>query len=144
MPEVLIQISCKHTTFGSMDSTAMLSQQEFEVPWKSDHQQKWDKVSPVLCIPKMWSPPGSSPAGKREECSEGSAVAGYMDCSLQGSGRRGGEVLPSQYMHIGDGALVPEMCERGGTEFLPCMRLRSTLSWNTPFTGSKFLEQNYF
>lgn len=39
-------------------------------------------------------------------------MAGYMNCSLLGSGRAGGELLPSQYMHIGDGALVPEMCVR--------------------------------
>lgn len=143
IPDLLIQINCKHTTFGSVDSTAILSQQHFKVLWKSDNQQKWDKVSPVLCMPKIWSSSGSAPAGKREKCSEGSAVAGYMDCSLLGSGRAGGELLPPQYMHIGDGASVPEMCERAVTQLLPGMRLRNTLSWNSPFTGSKFLEQNY-
>lgn len=76
MPDLQIQIGCKHSTFGSMDSTAILSQQYLEVPWKRDHQQEWDKASPVLCIPKIWSSSGSAPAGKREECSEGSAVAG--------------------------------------------------------------------
>lgn len=112
MPDLLIQTSWKHSTFDSMDSSAILTQQYFEVPWKRDHQQEWDKVSPVLCIPKIWSSSGSAPDGKREEYSEGSAVVGYMDCSLLGSGRGGAEPLPSQYMHTVDGALVPEMCER--------------------------------
>lgn len=145
MPDLLIQINFKHTTFGSMDSTAILSQQYFKVrPPAELRQSSQFSVSPKcdhLLLDLLQLVRGRN-AVRALWCF---TLPGYTDCSLlgSGSGRGGRELLPSQYMDIGDGALVPEMCERG-IHWVPAMHeAEEHTVLKYPFTGSKLLEQNY-
>lgn len=109
MPDLLIQISFKHTTFGSMNSTAILSHQYFEVrPPAEVRQSPQFSVSPKcdhLLLDLLQLVRGRNAVGALQRFT----LPGYMDCSLLGSGSGGRELLPSQYMDTGDGALVPEM-----------------------------------
>lgn len=131
-----------------MDSTGEILSWQYLVliPWKCDHQLEWDQVSPAPPCPTSdpkisSSAPGSAPASRRRRAVRVwrcLALPGCLHRSPPGSVRAGRE-----YTNRRNGALEPGMCKRGVTvEFLPCVRLRSTLSQNTLSMGSNFLEQN--